>query len=65
MIDNGIPEGYIVIAACKDECVTKMSIKTKLWFGSMGSSLIWELGYREGFTFIGISGNESLAFEKQ
>lgn len=45
-IAEGIPEGYIVAAACDDDCVTELSTKGQLWFDSMGSRLIWTLGYR-------------------
>lgn len=31
------PEGFIVAAACKDECVTNLSKKAKKWFSDMGS----------------------------
>ena len=31
-ISKDIPEGNIVVAACKDECSTKMSKTLKLWF---------------------------------
>lgn len=36
-IRNGIPEGFIVVAACKDECKTQLSQQAKLWFENMGS----------------------------
>ena len=39
-IFKGIPEGYIVAAACKDECVTQLSLTGKLWFETMGSEEI-------------------------
>ncbi len=44
------------MAACKDECISKMSDQGKLWFANMGSKEIWKLKFREGFAFIGISG---------
>ena len=49
-------DGYIVVAACKDECVTKLSLKAKYWFKEMGSTEIMDLRYREGFAFIGVLG---------
>ena len=52
-------ENKIIVAACKDECVTQLSDRAKQWFADMGSSEIWNLGYREGFSFIGITGKES------
>ena len=51
-----IPDGYIVVAACKDECSVQLSLKAKLWFAEMGSKEVLELGYRQGFAFIGIRG---------
>ena len=35
-----IPAGTIVIAACKDDCVTNLSEIGKKWFSSMGSNYI-------------------------
>ena len=59
-IDQGdIPDGHIVVAACKDDCVTKLSEKGKLWFENMGSKDILKLKYRCGFAFIGIFGGKS------
>ena len=55
-IKDSVPLGYIVIAACKDECLTGFSFSGKEWFASMGSLDIWELGYQCGFAFIGIYG---------
>lgn len=55
-IHGAAAEGDIVIAACKDDCVTNLSEKGKQWFADMGSTEIWDLGYRCGFAFIGIFG---------
>ena len=41
--DNPIPEGYIVIAACQDECTASLSEKGRQWFRNMGSKSITEL----------------------
>ena len=35
--DIELNEGFIVIAACKDECSKNMSEKGKIWFENMGS----------------------------
>ena len=51
-IDTAIPEGRIIAAACKDECVTQLSTKAKHWFADMGSMEIWNLKRRQGFAFI-------------
>lgn len=37
-IDNYVPMGFIVVAACKDDCVTSLSQKAKKWFSDMGSA---------------------------
>ena len=57
-ISKALPEGRIIAAACKDECVSKLSQKGKQWFANMGSKEIWNLGYREAFSFTGISGGK-------
>ena len=44
----------IVIAACKDDCVKKLSRKAKLWLAGMGSREIAHLKYRCGFAFCGL-----------
>ena len=43
---NEIPKGYIIIAACQDECVTKLSYTIKKWFSKMGSKEVWNIKYR-------------------
>ena len=43
LVDVVIPDGFIVVAACKDECVTNLSKKAKSWFESLGSTLISKL----------------------
>lgn len=63
-ISRDVPEGHIVVAACSDDCVTNLSDKGKQWFANMGSEEIWNLGYRCGFSFIGISGRRQ-AMEKR
>ena len=55
-IYQGIPDGSIVCAACKDDCRSSLSVGVKLWFDMMGSQEIWNLEYRQGFAFIGIIG---------
>ena len=57
-VKQGVPDGYIVIAACKDDCVTKLSQKGKTWFANMGSKEIWKVQYRYGWAFIGINGKK-------
>lgn len=51
-----IPDGYIMIAACQDDCVTNLSEEAIEWFESMGSDEISELAYRQSFVFIGVGG---------
>ena len=57
---NGVPEGCIIIAACKDECTRHLSFRAKQWFEDMGSKEIWNLEYRHGFAFIGIHGKNDV-----
>ena len=59
-----IPDGYMVVAACQDDCATKLSFKSKDWFRQLGSSEIYNLKYRQGFSFIGIKGSRT-AYEKR
>lgn len=53
---SGCSKGYILAAACKDDCFTSLSYEGSKFFGEMGSKFMWKLGYRKGFAFIGISG---------
>ena len=32
-----VPENYVLVAACKDECVTNLSQAAKQWFANLGS----------------------------
>ena len=64
-IKFNVPDGKIVIAACQDECTSELSEKAKKWFLDMGSNEILDLKYREGFAFIGISGQKQGAFDKK
>ena len=59
-----VPDGFIVAAACRDDCVKSLSETTKKWFESMGSDIISDLKYREGFSFIGVKGQQ-IALEKK
>ena len=34
------PDGHIVVVACKDDCVSNLSILGKQWFEKMGSTQI-------------------------
>ena len=36
-IENDIPDGYILVAACKDDCTKRLSQGAKAWFQKMGS----------------------------
>lgn len=44
--DDFIPNGFIVAAACQDDCVKNMSEEAKMWFAMMGSKEIHKLEYR-------------------
>ena len=59
-----VPENSIVVAACQDECSTKLSWNSKKWFSDMGSQEIWKLQYRHAFAFIGVKG-KSVIREKR
>ena len=55
-MEKRLPLGFIVIAACKDECSTRLSRDSKKWFEYIGSKLIKNVKYRLGFCFIGVVG---------
>ena len=55
---KGLPAGYIVVAACKDECSTNMSVHARILFTDMGSQEIWKIERRQGYVFVGIMGNK-------
>ena len=57
-ITQTLPDGFIVIVACKDECMTSLTNQRKQWFANMGSKEIWSLGYRCAFAFIGVAGKQ-------
>lgn len=57
-IEKDVPPGSIVIAACKDECITKLSFKGYFWFRDMGSKAIDLLKWRCAFAFIGVIGGK-------
>lgn len=52
-IAHDIPDDYIIVAACKDDCANRLSYNVQTFFGQMGSQEIWQLKYRESFVFIG------------
>lgn len=62
--NSNITEGHIIVAACKDDFVNNLSENGKQWFANMGSKEIWNVQYRQGFTFIGLSGKNE-AHEKR
>ena len=64
-IGKGVPDGYIVCAACKDECTMKLSHNCKKWFASMGSREIFNVRYRQSFAFIGVSNRKEEVHEKR
>ena len=59
-----IPPDMIIVAACKDECAQNLSQIGKLWFSNMGSKEIWNVKYRDGYAFVGVSGR-SVARDKR
>lgn len=60
-----LPVGYIIVAACKDDCVTALSVRAKCWFAFLGSSEMWQLKYRESWAFIGQTGKDDNFIEKR
>ena len=62
---KGLPLGSVVVAACKDDCVTSLSVKAKNWFRNMGSQEIQILDYRQSFSFIGITGKKQAVNEQR
>ena len=63
-IAQPIPKGHIIVAACKDDCASNLSNQAKFWFANMGSVEIWNLKYRQGFTFIGKAGGYAASESK-
>lgn len=55
-----IPEGYIIAAACMDDCASNLSETAKVWFANMGSTEILKLEPRQPYAFIGVSGRRDL-----
>lgn len=55
-VDEHIPDGYIIAAACKDTCAEHLSAKGVRWFQNMGSNRIQHVKYRMGFAFVGLMG---------
>lgn len=53
-----IPNGHILVAACKDDMFGKFSEEAKLWFENLGSKEIREVNYRMGFAFIAVIGEK-------
>lgn len=47
-----VPDGFILVIACMNDCVNKLSDAFKMWLSDMGSKEIWNLGYRCGYTFM-------------
>ena len=68
-ISNSIPDGRIVVAACKDDCTRRLSEKGFEFLEGLGSQEIRKLTYRDGFALIGTHGknevNEMKAEDKK
>lgn len=45
-IDKEIPRGYIICAACMDDCASNLSENAKRWFEMFGSKEIRNIKYR-------------------
>jgi hypothetical protein len=57
----GAPQGTIILAVVKDEASRSLSTPAKDVFGDLGSSEVYNLGFREGFAFVGIWGQKTFA----
>ena len=55
-IKNFWPEGYIIIAACKDDFMTELSVEGFAFFEDMGSEQIYHVDYRFSWAFMGVVG---------
>jgi len=55
---KGIRRGSIIIAAVKDEASKKLNDDVKAIFSKWGSKEINSLGYRDGWAFIGVKGQQ-------
>ena len=44
--NSDIADGYIIIAACKDDCSNNLSLLSRQWFKTMGSTEIENIGFR-------------------
>ena len=68
-VKQDVTEGFIVVAACMDDCSTQLSPQAKQWFEKLGSKEISQLEYRQGFAFIGVAGrteaNEQRAVDRK
>ena len=57
--------GYIIVAACKDECTQNLSSRIMDFFSiAMGSKEIHTLRYQSGFAFIGVIGTNEKPVER-
>lgn len=57
--EAAVPVGSVIIVACKDECSRKLSQGVKDILIAMGAKEINQLGYRQGYIFMGIKGTKS------
>ena len=66
ILNSRISKGRIVVAVCKDDCVTELSRSAKQWFSeNLGSREIWKLKFRHGFALIGVFGDNEKTNEKR
>lgn len=54
-----VKRGSVIIAAVKDEASKKLSAEAKALFSKWGSKEINSLGFREGWAFIGVKGQDN------
>lgn len=53
---NGVRRGSIIIAAVRDEGSKKFTADARALFAKWGSAEVSKLGFREGWSFIGVKG---------
>ena len=44
-----LPDGHIVVVACKDDCVSSLPAAAELWLAELGSKEVWKLAWRQGY----------------
>jgi hypothetical protein len=56
---KGLRRGSIIIAAVRDEASKNLSKEARAFFAKLGSKEAPQLGYREGWAFLGVKGQDN------